>query len=347
MQKAAWMRTLVLAAALLPTLALAPAAVYAQPKGAKGSTAPDEAAAKKATAFFTKGNDLLKAKKYSLALDQFKQSYAAVPSPNSHLYIARCLAALGDSRAAYIEFTKVIEEADARAAEDEKYAPTRDAAKVDREELVPKLAMVTVSVPQAGPNATVRIGAELVPREQWDKPIPFPPGNVDATLQIEGRPDVTQTLTLAAGEKKSIVLTPPGAGDFKNLPGSDTAVAPPPPPPSPAKRSPLRPAAFVAGGVGVAGMVMFAVAGPMSLSTYASLEDQCGSRTRCPAGHESEIATGKTQQVVANVGAVIGAVGLAAGVTLFVLSLRQEKTESAPSAHIVISPSYAGLHGTF
>lgn len=347
MRKAAWMHPLLLAAALLPPLALAPAAVYAQPKGAKGSTAPDEAAAKRATAFFTKGNDLLKAKKYSLALDQFKQSYAAVPSPNSHLYIARCLAALGDSRAAYIEFTKVIEEAEARAAEQEKYAPTRDAAKVDREELVPKLAMVTVSVPQAGPNATVRIGAELVPREQWDKPIPFPPGNVDATLQIEGRPDVTQTLTLAAGEKKSIVLNPAGAGDFKNLPGSDTAAAPPPPPPSsPAKRSPLRPAAFVAGGVGVVGMVMFAVAGPMSQATYASLKEKCG-LAQCSSDHKSEIAAGKTQQVVANVGAVVGAVGLAAGVTLFVLSLRPEKTESAPSAHIVISPSYAGLHGTF
>jgi hypothetical protein len=347
MRTAAWMRTLMLVAAFAPPLALAGGTVHAQPKGAKPGAASEAAAVKKAVAFMTKGQDLFKLKKFALALDQFKQSYATVPSPNSHLLMARCIAALGDARAAYIEFTKVIEEASARG---EKYAAAGDAARSEREELVSKLALVTVSVaPQAGPNASVRIGAEIIPREQWDKPIPFAPGTVEATLQIEGRPDVTQTLTLAGGEKKSVALNPAAIDTTAPPPGAAASSESSPTAPTPSKQSPLRPAAYIAGGVGVVGMGIFAVTGALTLSTFSNLQETCGGP--CPPNRADEVNSGKTTQAVANVSLVIGAVGLAAGATLFVLSLRKDKTESAPSApaaaRLVVSPGYAGLHGEF
>jgi hypothetical protein len=346
MQSAAWMRTLLLAGVLVPPLALAPATVHAQPKGPKTATKSEEAAAKKATAFFLKGSDLYKLKKYALALEQFKQSYAAVASPNSHLYIARCMAALGDTRAAYIEFTKVVEEASARAATEEKYAPTRDAAKEDRDELLSKIALVTVSVPQAGPNSSVRLGSEIIPREQWDKPIPVSPGTVEATLQVEGRPDVTQTLTLAGGEKKSVVLNAPGIDTPPPPVDPKAAVEPPPSTPS-SQQGPLRPAAFIAGSVGVVGMGLFTVAGVLTLNTFAELTDKCGEKTACPREFEDEVKSGKTTQTLANVGLVVGAVGLATGATLFILSLRKDKTEGAPDIRVIASPGYAGIRGAF
>lgn len=346
MQTAAWMRTLLLAAAFVPPLALAEGTVHAQPKGTKSTARSEEAAAKKATALFVKGSDLYKVKKYSSALEQFKQSYAAVASPNSHLYIARCMAALGDARAAYIEFTKVLDEASARAATEEKYALTRDAAKEDREELLSKLALVTVSVPQAGPNAIVRIGSEVIPRDQWDKPVPFSPGTVEATLQVEGRPDVTQSLTLAGGEKKSVVLNSPGIDTPP--PSLDPAVATATPPAAPSSPpSPLRAAAFVAGGVGVVGMGLFTAAGILTINTFSDLTDKCGEKTRCSTGFADEVKSGKTTQTLANVGLVIGAVGLATGATLFILSLRKDKTEPASEIRVVAFPGYAGVHGAF
>src|SRR5262249_40070396 len=115
MRNAACKRALLLVATVAPLVALCPAPVHAQPAGAKPAAAePDAAAVKKATAAFQKGDELFGKKKFALALEAFKESYAAVPSPNSHLYIARCLRELNDTKAAYAEFGKVIDEADAK-----------------------------------------------------------------------------------------------------------------------------------------------------------------------------------------------------------------------------------------
>lgn len=338
------LRPFVLSAVLFPLIAASPSEAHAQ--GAGSAAAPSPENAKKATTFFMKGSELLKAKKFSLALDQFKESYAAVPSPNSHLYIARCLAALGDTRAAWLEFDKVVEEADARAATEEKYAPTRDTARTERDELASKLAFVTLNV-SAGANVTVRVGSETIPPEQWNKPLPFPPGSAEAVLEVNGKAVDTKPLTLSAGDKKSVSLTPPP--EEKAAPPALTPVEPMTPPSS--GPSPLRVGAYAAGAVGVAGFVMFAVAGPLSASTFNDLTMRC-TKLNCSPDLASEISAGKTQQAVANTGLVIGALGVATGVTLFVLSLRKSKSEPAdaapaPSARLLVSPGYVGVRGSF
>ena len=57
------------------------------------------------------------------------------------------------------------------------------------------------------------------------------------------------------------------------------------------------------------------------------------------------------QKDVANAGLVIGAVGLAAGVTLFVLSLDRggAKKDEAPAPQVqpIAGPGYLGVQGTF
>ncbi|MEZ4308674.1 MAG: hypothetical protein R3F14_11570 [Polyangiaceae bacterium] len=123
----------------------------------------------------------------------------------------------------------------------------------------------------------------------------------------------------AAGDKRAIDLDAKPAG---------STVEPPPgksgPLVSSSTRRILRPASFAAGGVGVAGFAMFAISGGLASATYDSLDQKCtaGSGTRtCPADAQSQIDEGKTQKDLANVGLVIGAAGLAAGVTMFVLSI--------------------------
>ena len=63
-----------------------------------------------------------------------------------------------------------------------------------------------------------------------------------------------------------------------------------------------------------------------------------------------KIADGKLQKDLANAGLIIGAVGLAAGVTLFVVSLEPgKKKDEAPKPEVqaVVGPSYLGLQGSF
>lgn len=315
---------------------------FAQPAGAAQPSAAD---VKKATQTFGDGTKLFDQKKFDKALEQFKISYATVPSPNSHLYIARCMAQLGQTREAYLEFDKVVVEAEERAKSDAKYAPTRDSAKVERDELAAKLAFVTVSV-KGGEGGRVTVGGVEVPPGEWGKVVVVNPGAVDVILEKPDAPPVKQSLKLGAGDRRDVQL--------------EAAAGPATPPPKVEEPQPttssgnkkLRPFAYIAGGIGVAGLATFTIAGLMSQSTYSDLEDTC--KGPCPPSRADDVSSGKTQQTIANIGLVVGAVGVAAGVTLFVLSTTggsgaAAKTGEAEGTRtaLVVAPGYAGLSGKF
>jgi hypothetical protein len=111
-------------------------------------------------------------------------------------------------------------------------------------------------------------------------------------------------------------------------PASTANVAPPPVASAPARRDSLPPYVAVAGGIGLAGVVVFAVAGAMNRSTYGGLQEGCPASV-CAADRQAEIDRGRTEQTVANVGLVVGLVGLGAGATLFVLDHSQRGGASA------------------
>ena len=119
--------------------------------------------------------------------------------------------------------------------------------------------------------------------------------------------------------------------------------------------SPLVPIGIAAAGVGVAGFTLFAIAGSMSNGTYGDLEDLCGGERACPPNRAAEAAdlqdSGRTQQTLANVGLIVGAVGVAAGATLLVIGLtgdsNETETGSAPKASLAIGPSWTGVRGRF
>lgn len=106
----------------------------------------------------------------------------------------------------------------------------------------------------------------------------------------------------------------------------------------------MRLGAYIAGGVGVLGLATFAVSGAMASSTYNDLNHTCGNGP-CPSSKSGEISSGRTQETLANVGLVVGALGVGAGVTLFVLSM--PRGAQGASTGIVVSPAWAGLRGTW
>ena len=62
--------------------------------------------------------------------------------------------------------------------------------------------------------------------------------------------------------------------------------------------------------------------------------------------------SGSTQQTLANVGLIVGAVGVTAGVTMLVIGLSSDDggTESAstqPSTSLAVGPGFTGLRGRF
>lgn len=344
------LRHALLAASLAAAQVLAAAPASAQPKGAapaqpKGGApaAPSAATTKKALDLFKKGQALYKANKLDQALPLFRESYALVPSPNSRIYIARCLAGTGDPVAGYLEFDALVADVDAR--NDPKYKETRDSAVAEREELAAtKLALVTITVANAGADTRVALSGRDVEPDGWGKPIPVLPGPIDVTLTTPPAPPQAQQVTLRVGEKRTVALD-----------AAPKVVAPPPPPPeaSSSSRAVLRPVSYLAGGIGVAGFGVFAVAGGLATATYSDLESKCGApgandRRACPNDSQGQIDEGKMQKDIANAGLVVGAVGLAAGVTLFVLSMdRGPKKDQAAQVLPVVAPGYVGVQGAF
>lgn len=322
-------------AALVTACAVLPAFSVVLPSTANAQTAkatPSPADVTEAKARFEKGSNLFKADKYGEALEEFRASYTRVNSPNSHLYIARCLVKLNKLVDAYLEFEKVSAEASTAG---EKYAQTGETAKTERDELNAKIALVSVTVSSPEPGAKLTIGGTEVPQDRWGSPFPATPGSVEVRLEAPGKPAATQSISANAGESKSatIAFAAPETGG-----NQDTGKS--------GGMSGMRIGSFVAAGVGVAGFALFAIEGSASQKTYDQLKQDCPSGP-CPTDRADDIDKGKTQQMLANIGLAVGAVGIAAGATLFVLSLRSKKADTEPKTSLIVGPTSLGVRGTF
>jgi hypothetical protein len=351
--------------ALLSGAALACALAAAGPALAAG-VAPAHATPvqrEQAQGRFVKGKDLYAHKKYDAALVEFNASLDIVASPNTRLYVARCLREMDKTVAAYVGFGRTAVEAKELARDDPRYLKTAEAADDERRQLEPKLGFIEVDVANAAPETTLRVGGDEVRRGGWSEPIPVTPGATTVVVETPGHAPIERPVELAAGERRSVAIDAAASAPAIAASGDATdASAAAPADAGPSSRARLRPWAYVAGGVAVAGLATFAFFGLKSNATYDDLKSACPDGP-CPPGHESDISAGRTQQTVANIGLVVGAVGAVAGVTLFVLSAKHDKPASsaalsssrgaravaplAPVARVTIGPSFAGLEGAF
>jgi len=114
---------------------------------------------------------------------------------------------------------------------------------------------------------------------------------------------------------------------------SGATPAPAVPPPTKDDGAGLRTAGYIAGGVGIAGMVLFIVAGIGAKNAHDRLEEDCGSGQCDEATKQSNIEDGKMLQTAANIGLATGLTGLGLGATLIVLGNRP--SESTPPSTAV------------
>jgi len=297
---------------------------------AQGASPESANAEQKKTAqkAFEAGLKAAKAKKHDDALKSFKESYGAVASPNSHLMVARELVELGRFDEAWVEYEKTLAEAEAAAQKDPKYADAATSARNEQNDLKPKVAFVKLSVSGAGPGSRVTVRGKEVAESDWGKPIAVPPGSTRVELVGSDGKETVQEVNAVAGSETPVTLSPTAAAE--------------PPPQTNANASAkveattsggkpdLRTWAYVAGGVGVAGLVTFGVFGALNNAKHSKLEDKCTNGS-CPSSLSSDRDTGKTYQTIANVGLVVGVVGLGTGTVLYLMSGKKaEKTATLP-----------------
>jgi hypothetical protein len=312
---------------------------------------PAKPAANPAKEHFESGQALFDQKKYDAALVLFRQAYEETKSPNAHLMVARSLLALGRLAEAYDELLATMREAGGRADTEPKYAAARDAAAAEIAPLESKVAKLVVTfsgLPPAG--ARVTVNGVLIPAAKLGAQMAMLPGPVEVTCEGLGPEPMKRTEKLGAGETKTIVLTPPAPATAPPAPtgappafGAPTGFGAPTSAPDgepPQSGGMTRNIGYGVVGVGVVGVVLFGVGVSVAQSKFDQLKKECGA-VRCKDPKYADVVdTGKSMDLLTNIGFVVGIGGLFGGAAMILFG-GPHATAQPPSTSIVVGPNGA------
>ena len=292
---------------------------------ASAQTSSDQAAAE---ALFKQGRDLMSAGQFGDACPKFAESQHLDPAPGTLLNLATCYERNGQIASAWVTYKE--------AASVARKADQNDRARLARDkaaELEPRLPTLTIVVPSASERGDLELrrDGEVVGRPEWGVPIPVDPGLhvIDAVAPgHKGWQGKTQITGAAAKQSIEVPVLDP-------LPNAPELVVPLAPPPTvPANSTPpvdgafsssvppssapsgQRTAAWVVGGVGVAGLVAGGALGIVAAIDHNGASDDCiaaGSGVVCNG-------SGYSQSRDAVHAATASTVALAAGGALVVLA---------------------------
>jgi len=280
--------------------------------------------------------DLLDAKKYAEALEAANKAesfYHAV----FHLYVAaRSLDGLGRLTEAAETYERLLAEPLPPSAPQ----VFRDAQKDSKGYLADLLARI--------PTVLVRVSGVSVDAAKAtldDKPLDIAsgvavradPGSHVVRVTADDRAPFEKTISLP--NKGGVVVVDASLGPV----GGQTT---PDPKPVPSGGS-LVPA-FVAFGVGAAGLAMGGVMGVLELGKVGDLEKVCPNKA-CPATAQPDLDKANQLATLSTVGFAAGGVGVAAGVVLLVVRKKAPVASSSTGALVVpwVGPGIMGLAGKF
>jgi hypothetical protein len=275
--------------------------------GQRAGASLDQATAdqkKAATEAYVAGKKAYDAGDFEGALAQFERSYGAVASPNSLLMLAQTLEQQGKLADAYRAYVQTRDDA-APLASDPKYRKTQEAADAAAKKLEPELGWVRIKA--EGASSNVLVANRTITLAERSGEVAVTAGTVNVALLDSGTEVATKEVSVKAGEHVEVELAAPesSASFTSSIPRNYL----------PEQRT----WAYVAGGVGAAGLLTFTIFGLLNNSQYGDLEDEC-SGSRCSSSLQEDADTGRTYQTVANVGLVVGLVGLGAGAALYFTS---------------------------
>lgn len=317
-------------------LGLVCAALFATPAWAEANEA-DRATAR---ALALEGHDALQKKDYATAADRFARADALVHAPTLVVDWARALQGQGRLVAAHEKYELVLREGVPDSAPKSWLRALEDARK-ELDALKPRLAWVTVILKQP-PDASVQIDGVLVPPAAVGVRRAADPGFPEVTVSAPGYESYKQTVTVGPGEEKLLEVS------LRKLPEVAAPSTPLDAAYRPRQKSGVRrAAAYVALGLGGAGIVTGGVTGGLALRKRADLQDECIGES-CPPRSKKKISTYHLYGTTSGIALGVGAAGLGAGLLLL---LTEPKTEEPPSAGFNLRPLLGwgtlGAEGSF
>jgi hypothetical protein len=272
------------------------------------------------------------------------------------MYLADCYAQNGQTASAWAMFKEAATAANAANQKDRARTATQKA-----DELEKKLAYVAITFASGADVAGLEVkrDGDVVGKATIGTKLPVDPGKHTFEASAPGKKPWSTTIEIP-NAPGSTTVTIPALADAP----ADAAPATPadgakdqPPPAAPqgadaAQESgwpAQKTAALVAGGVGVVGVAIGAIFGVMTISSWGTAQDTCADEgedaLQCDEAGVDAGERAKTNGTISTIGFIVGGVGLAAGVVLWVTapSGSPEKTGKSIRVTPALGPGIAGL----
>lgn len=314
-----------------------------------------------AESLFDTGLREMQAGNYEKACPALAESHRIDPRPGTLFTLAECENKAGRIATAvaryedYLRlFAKMSPDQQAKQQGREKISAEQKAA------LSPQVPKLTVKLPEKAPAGTVvtldgvRLGGPAI-----GLALAVDPGERVLTTQAPSGPLRETRITIERGESKEVVLEveaapaeAKGAEAKEPTPGAAAGVGVAPPGAGDVAEdgSSRRTLAFVAGGVGVAGIAVGAIFGGVTLGKKSTISDHCtDGRCRTQEGLDAA-ESAKTTGLVSTIGFGVGAVGLATGIVLFATAPTAKHARGAapaPSFAASAAPMPGGAFASF
>lgn len=281
---------------------------------------------------FTRGRELFGEEEYEEALAEFRESLSRVPSPNSRLYIARCLRELGRVGEATAEFMLTVAEARDRASTDPRFHRTAEAAQRELDEVREGVAWLNIDIDDPPESLDISIGERQIPLIALGVPIPVDPGRLIIRAQALEHESVVEELSLRAGQRESlrIELQPLERAESADGERGDVNEVPVERAEEPSGSRGMVIGSGIGFGVGGVGAALFATFGALALQRASELDQACGD-DGCDPEYRGDLEQGQLYQTLSNVGIVVGVVGLVTGVVLLLVERRRRRVEREPA----------------
>lgn len=292
-------------------------------------------------------------------------------APTLSLGLARTQAKVGKVVAAQENYNKIIREWGSNPSPPPAFAAALEAAKAEVGAVSAKVANVVISVEGAqGPNVT--IDGQPVPLVALGLKRPVDPGThtvraeaagyktAETTFQVPEGGNAEAKLKLEKSAEAPVVAAVPATGaqpagtQPEGQKPADVSVD------TGKGGSSNKTLAVVALGVGGVGVVVGAVTGFLALGKHSDLEGKCPNGV-CPSDQQGDVDSYKTLGTISTVGFIVGAVGIGAGVVLWLTAPKETAANKGPRyatvpvetkrAAVKVTPylglGSAGVSGTF
>jgi hypothetical protein len=293
--------------------------------------------------------------RYEDAYREFNAAYAASPSWKILGNLGLSAMKLERDGEAIDAYTKYLAEGGKEIERDERTQIDRDLKTLQASVVYVSLGIEPVGatltderVPGSGATVVNRYGPLGASAR-----IGLRPGHHRLTVELAGYDKAVWELDAVPRQEQSnrFVLQAAAQAPAPVVATAPPAQEAPPPPPETSGGSGLRTGAFVAFGVGAVGLGLGTVFALQANGKYTDANDMCPNfpcqLTQADADKRQSLADdGDKAKTISLVGFIAGGLGVATGVTLFVLSNGQNK-QAAVTVSPVVGFGSAALRGTF